>query len=301
MIFNFGENPTLDVIKMLLHYALQNKTAAAPGQNQPGLQVTLPPQLQVPHQAPTLQMQVVPQPVPTPPAIQLATRPVKTELNGTSPSSSANAGQRRLHVTNLPFRVKDPELRQMFEEHGTVADAEIIYNERGSKGFGFVTMATVEDAQKARDALNGKEIQGRKIEVNNATPRSNPLKVQTGNRTTLLKSAGATKTRTYGPSYTGNWNPNDYLTSSATSPQPANASLQIAVPPTPPLAFPVPIPAPASFVGYGTQLAQMTPEQYTAFYNTYIASQAAAQQQMPYRGAFPNVASTFGSYRYSPY
>ena len=49
--------------------------------------------------------------------------------------------------------------------YGTVLDAEIIYNERGSKGFGFVTMETNEDATKAKEALHGKEIEGRKIEV----------------------------------------------------------------------------------------------------------------------------------------
>ena len=49
--------------------------------------------------------------------------------------------------------------------YGSVLDAEIIYNERGSKGFGFVTMETSEDASKAKEALHGKEIDGRKIEV----------------------------------------------------------------------------------------------------------------------------------------
>ena len=44
-------------------------------------------------------------------------------------------------------------------------DAEIIYNERGSKGFGFVTMETSDGATKAKKALHGKEIEGRKIEV----------------------------------------------------------------------------------------------------------------------------------------
>ena len=49
--------------------------------------------------------------------------------------------------------------------YGTVLDAEIIYNERGSKGFGFVTMETSDGATKAKKALHGKEIEGRKIEV----------------------------------------------------------------------------------------------------------------------------------------
>ena len=49
--------------------------------------------------------------------------------------------------------------------YGTVLHTEIIYNERGSKGFGFVTMETSDGATKAKKALHGKEIEGRKIEV----------------------------------------------------------------------------------------------------------------------------------------
>ena len=48
---------------------------------------------------------------------------------------------------------------------------EIIFNERGSKGFGFVTFASSDDADKAREQLNGTVVEGRKIEVNNATAR----------------------------------------------------------------------------------------------------------------------------------
>ena len=44
-------------------------------------------------------------------------------------------------------------------------DAEIIFNDRGSKGFGFVTFANGDDALKARDDLNGRVVDGRKIEV----------------------------------------------------------------------------------------------------------------------------------------
>ena len=48
---------------------------------------------------------------------------------------------------------------------------EIIFNERGSKGFGFVTFASSSDADRAREQLNGTIVEGRKIEVNNATAR----------------------------------------------------------------------------------------------------------------------------------
>lgn len=48
---------------------------------------------------------------------------------------------------------------------------EIIFNERGSKGFGFVTFAGGADADRAREQLNGTIVEGRKVEVNNATAR----------------------------------------------------------------------------------------------------------------------------------
>ncbi|MXQ87132.1 hypothetical protein E5288_WYG007590 [Bos mutus] len=78
---------------------------------------------------------------------------------------------KRLHVSNIPFRFRDPDLRQMFGQFGKILDVEIIFNERGSKGFGFVTFETSSDADRAREKLNGTIVEGRKIEVNNATAR----------------------------------------------------------------------------------------------------------------------------------
>ncbi|MGH0165292.1 UNVERIFIED_CONTAM: hypothetical protein FKN15_074989 [Acipenser sinensis] len=78
---------------------------------------------------------------------------------------------KRLHVSNIPFRFRDPDLRQMFGQFGKILDVEIIFNERGSKGFGFVTFETSVDADHAREKLNGTIVEGRKIEVNNATAR----------------------------------------------------------------------------------------------------------------------------------
>ena len=52
-----------------------------------------------------------------------------------------------------------------FQGFGNIIDAEIIFNERGSKGFGFVTFMNAEDANVARDATSGKVIDGRKVEV----------------------------------------------------------------------------------------------------------------------------------------
>ncbi|XP_037134821.1 RNA binding protein fox-1 homolog 3-like isoform X6 [Syngnathus acus] len=88
------------------------------------------------------------------------------------PSDSSEKQQpKRLHVSNIPFRFRDPDLRQMFGQFGKILDVEIIFNERGSKGFGFVTFETTADADRAREKLNGTIVEGRKIEVNNATAR----------------------------------------------------------------------------------------------------------------------------------
>ncbi|ERL86903.1 hypothetical protein D910_04306, partial [Dendroctonus ponderosae] len=72
---------------------------------------------------------------------------------------------KRLHVSNIPFRFRDPDLRAMFGQFGPILDVEIIFNERGSKGFGFVTFANSADAERARDRLHGTVVEGRKIEV----------------------------------------------------------------------------------------------------------------------------------------
>ena len=59
----------------------------------------------------------------------------------------------------------------LFGKFGNVEDAEIIYNDKGSKGFGFVTMSRGRDADNARIRLNQAIVEGRIIEVNLATPR----------------------------------------------------------------------------------------------------------------------------------
>ncbi|XP_033829805.1 RNA binding protein fox-1 homolog 2 isoform X3 [Periophthalmus magnuspinnatus] len=85
--------------------------------------------------------------------------------------SDAKGAPKRLHVSNIPFRFRDPDLRQMFGQFGKILDVEIIFNERGSKGFGFVTFETSAEAERAREKLHGTLVEGRKIEVNNATAR----------------------------------------------------------------------------------------------------------------------------------
>uniref|UniRef100_A0A8C5DJC4 RNA binding protein fox-1 homolog n=1 Tax=Gouania willdenowi TaxID=441366 RepID=A0A8C5DJC4_GOUWI len=88
-----------------------------------------------------------------------------------SESTDSKAQPKRLHVSNIPFRFRDPDLRQMFGQFGKILDVEIIFNERGSKGFGFVTFEHSVDADRAREKLHSTVVEGRKIEVNNATAR----------------------------------------------------------------------------------------------------------------------------------
>ncbi|KAK7112701.1 hypothetical protein V1264_012113 [Littorina saxatilis] len=102
---------------------------------------------------------------------------VQTSPNQPAAAISPGTGPKRLHVSNIPFRFREADLRQLLGQFGPILDVEIIFNERGSKGFGFVTFANSVDADRARDKLNGTVVEGRKIEVNNATARVMTKKV----------------------------------------------------------------------------------------------------------------------------
>jgi len=80
---------------------------------------------------------------------------------------------KKLYVGNLAYGVSDSDLDQMFAAHGTVLSAQVIMDrDTGrSKGFGFVEMSSDQEAQAAIAALNGKEIDGRTLTVNEARPR----------------------------------------------------------------------------------------------------------------------------------
>lgn len=80
---------------------------------------------------------------------------------------------RKLYVGNLPFSADEDEVRALFSQQGTVESVRIItdaYYGR-SKGFGFVEMASPEEATAAREALNGTEMGGRALRVDKARPR----------------------------------------------------------------------------------------------------------------------------------
>lgn len=84
---------------------------------------------------------------------------------GQSSQSMQSSAPKRLHVSNIPFRFRENDLRALLGPFGTILDIEIIFNERGSKGFGFVTFANAADAERAREKLHGTVVEGRKIEV----------------------------------------------------------------------------------------------------------------------------------------
>ena len=81
----------------------------------------------------------------------------------------------KLYVGSLAYSVTDDQLQALFAEQGTVTSAVVIKDrDTGqSKGFGFVEMADVKEGQKAMEALNGKELGGRTIMVNQARPQAN--------------------------------------------------------------------------------------------------------------------------------
>src|SRR5690242_124290 len=81
---------------------------------------------------------------------------------------------KKLYVGNLTYEVTDGALEQMFAPHGAVQSAQVIMDrDTGrSKGFGFVEMGSDQEAQAAIAALNGQEVDGRALTVNEARPKT---------------------------------------------------------------------------------------------------------------------------------
>jgi len=79
----------------------------------------------------------------------------------------------KLYVGNLSYATTDQELEELFAQHGTVQSANVVIDRytRRSRGFGFVEMGSGEDAQRAIEALNGTDFQGRNLVVNEARPK----------------------------------------------------------------------------------------------------------------------------------
>ena len=81
---------------------------------------------------------------------------------------------KKLFVGNLSWGISDEQLREAFGAFGTVEEAVVITDRQSgrSKGFGFVTMSTEEEAQKAIEGLNESELDGRAINVSEARERT---------------------------------------------------------------------------------------------------------------------------------
>ena len=79
----------------------------------------------------------------------------------------------KLFVGNLSFNTTENDLQDAFAAHGTVTEANLMMDRTTNRprGFGFVTMSTAEEAQKAITALNGAQMDGRALTVNVAKPR----------------------------------------------------------------------------------------------------------------------------------
>jgi RNA recognition motif-containing protein len=79
----------------------------------------------------------------------------------------------KLFVGNLSFNTTENDLQDAFAAHGTVLEANLMMDRATgrARGFGFVTMSTPEEAQKAMTALNGATMDGRNLTVNIARPR----------------------------------------------------------------------------------------------------------------------------------
>ena len=81
----------------------------------------------------------------------------------------------KLFVGGISWDTTEEGLKKFFEQVGTVTEAKIITDKFSgkSKGFGFVTMGSEEEAKKAITELNGKELDGRKLTIDEARPQKN--------------------------------------------------------------------------------------------------------------------------------
>ena len=79
----------------------------------------------------------------------------------------------RLYVGNLPYSVTELDLRDLFGGLGTVTDAKIVTDRETGRprGFGFVEMSTEDEARKAIEEMNGRDVQGRQVAVKEAEDR----------------------------------------------------------------------------------------------------------------------------------
>lgn len=90
----------------------------------------------------------------------------------------------KLFVGSLPYSVTSDQLREMFVEFGEIESADVIMDRytNQSKGFGFVVFPNDDQAKAAIEAMNGKEVSGRNLTVNEARPREDRPERRDNNR-----------------------------------------------------------------------------------------------------------------------
>lgn len=106
-----------------------------------------------------------------------ADRPARPERAPRPPREPQPVGEvttDRLYVGNLSYDATESDLFELFSGVGQVKNSEVVVNSRTqrSKGFAFVTMASIDEAKRAVDELNGKDFMGRQLQVNGAKPPS---------------------------------------------------------------------------------------------------------------------------------
>jgi len=95
------------------------------------------------------------------------------EKSKVSPGTETSQMSTKLFVGNLSFKTTENDLQDAFAQHGTVVEATLMMDRMTGRprGFGFVTMSSQEEAQKAIDGLHGKPLDGRNLTVNIARPK----------------------------------------------------------------------------------------------------------------------------------
>ena|SRR5437764_5991262 len=90
----------------------------------------------------------------------------------------------KLYVVNLSFETTENDLQDLFEQHGTVSEVNLMMDKMTgkSRGFAFITMNDATQASAAMSALNGKDLNGRALNVNEARPREERPRPHGSNR-----------------------------------------------------------------------------------------------------------------------
>lgn len=108
------------------------------------------------------------------PALAPSSSLARREGNGKGSTKTQSVELMNIYVANVPYSVKDQDLRELFEPYGEVTSAKIIMDKatNRSRGFGFVEMSDDNAGRQAIEATNGKNFHGRDLVVNEARPRT---------------------------------------------------------------------------------------------------------------------------------